>query len=97
MEGAAMIETVVINGRAPGWRHGALKRYQAGCRCGLCRAVKSAAQRRGNVRRASRLASFTGEHGLSAYANHGCRCQVCRVAKSRANAAYRLRVAWGLP
>jgi hypothetical protein len=40
------LKTTLERGQTPGGRHGAVATYQAGCRCDLCKAAKSAHSKR---------------------------------------------------
>jgi hypothetical protein len=66
--------------------HGTPSAYKRGCRCGDCRAAKTAQNARQKQARMLRLAAGDAadfKHGVSGYTNWGCRCEVCVAAARR--------------
>jgi hypothetical protein len=76
--------------------HGEMSRYEAGCRCLLCReANNERAARLRKARTAEAKDPNDPRHGkASFYTNHGCRCERCREAqRAKVSADYQRRLA----
>jgi hypothetical protein len=75
-------------------KHGLSGYVDRGCRCDVCRAAKSRANRLGRRRRVALVRAGLAEppeHGKSSYENWGCRCETCSAAHAETMEAQRQR------
>jgi hypothetical protein len=77
--------------------HGTPGRYNAGCRCDVCRAANTARKAKARKAKAGDAPPRESSHGAAGY-RRGCRCDVCRagnttrMAEGKHDKAYRNRV-----